>query len=256
MIPALNDLRIAELEHLILHEAHDATRLARVREDIENEGVQRNPVIVAPYGDLYLVLDGAHRVLAFRGLGCRFALVQIVGLPERAESWGHLLDATGLQEALRAVEEIEVLEALPEWGCLAEARFYGGERLFVKARKEGLVPAVRALQRLQDAYPEGDALVRRVDPGKPVELAVREALLLYRRFTPNELVEIVSKGEELPAGVTRFVAEERVLNVRYPLGRLAGGELAARNEELMEFVRRSWEGNRVRYYGEPVVLFE
>ncbi|MDQ3924428.1 MAG: ParB N-terminal domain-containing protein [Actinomycetota bacterium] len=256
MIPALNDLCIAELERLILHEAHDTTRLVRVREDIENEGVQRNPVIVAPYEDLYLVLDGAHRVLAFRELGCRFALVQIVRLPEKAESWGHLLDAPGLQEALRSIEELEVLEALPEWGCLAEACFYGGERLFVKARREGLVPAVRALQRLQDAYPEDDTLVRRVDPGKPVELAVREALLLYRRFTPNELVEIVSKGEELPAGVTRFVVEECVLNVRYPLGHLAGGELGARNEELMKFVRRSWEGNRVRYYTEPVVLFE
>ena len=31
MIPALNDLRIVELSCLILHEAHDPARLARVR---------------------------------------------------------------------------------------------------------------------------------------------------------------------------------------------------------------------------------
>ena len=52
----------------------------------------------------------------------------------------------------------------------------------------------------------------------------------------------------LPAGVTRFVVEARVLNVRYPLGLLEKGEPAARNAELREFVRRTWQGGRVRYY--------
>lgn len=217
--------------------------------------MQRNPVIVAPCGDRYLVLDGAHRVRALQELGCRLALAQVVELPERAGSWGHLLDAAGLEERLRSVQEVEVLETLPEEGCLAEARFYGGEKLFVKARERGLAPAVRALRALQAAYPEGE-VVRRVDPGRSVELGTGEAVLLYRRFTPQELVETVSAGEVLPAGITRFIVKERVLNVRYPLGLLGKGELAARNAELMEFVKRSWERNRVRYYREPVVLFE
>lgn len=255
MIPALNELRIVELSRLILHEAHDAARLARTREDLGDEGLQRNPVIVAPYGELYLVLDGAHRVCALQELGCRFALVQIVELPERAGSWGHLLDAAGLEERICSLKSVQVLEALPDEGCLAEARFYGGKKLFIKAHEGGLVPAVRALRALQAAYPEGD-VVRRVDPGRPVELRPGEAVLLYRRFTPQELVEAVSAGEVLPAGITRFVVQERVLNVRYPLEFLEKGELDTRNAELKEFVRRAWERNRVRYYREPVVLFE
>lgn len=60
----------------------------------------------------------------------------------------------------------------------------------------------------------------------------------------------------LPAGVTRFVVEACVLNVRYPLGLLEKGEPAARNAEPREFVRRTWQGGRVRYYAEPVILFE
>jgi L-serine kinase (ATP) / ParB family transcriptional regulator, heme-responsive regulator len=255
MIPALNDLRIVELSCLILHEAHDPARLARVREDIADEGVQRNPVIVAPYEDRYLLLDGAHRARALGELGCRFALVQLVELPERAGSWGHLLDDAGLEEALRSVEEVEVSEAEPERGCLAEARFPGGEKLFGRAREEGVVPAVRALWALRKAYPEG-GVVRRVDPKRPTRPPAGEAVLVYRRFTPEELAEIVSAGEVLPAGLTRFVVEERVLNVRYPLGLLEKGDRNARNVELREFVRRSWQGGRVRYYAEPVVLFE
>jgi hypothetical protein len=104
-------------------------------------------------------------------------------------------------------------------------------------------------------YPEG-GVVRRVDPGRLARPAAGEAVVFYRRFTPEELAEVVSAGEVLPAGVTRFVVEERVLNVRYPLGLLEKGEPTARNAELREFVSRSWQGGRVRYYAEPVVLFE
>jgi L-serine kinase (ATP) / ParB family transcriptional regulator, heme-responsive regulator len=60
----------------------------------------------------------------------------------------------------------------------------------------------------------------------------------------------------LPAGLTRFIVEERVLNVRYPLGLLEKGEPAVRNAELREIMRRSWQDGRIRYYAEPVVLFE
>lgn len=229
MIPALNDLRIVELSRLILHEAHDAARLARVRENIGDEGVQRNPVIVAPYGDRYLLLDGAHRARALEELGCRLALVQLVKLPERAGSWGHLLDDARLEEALRSVEEVEVSETEPERGCLTEARFHGGGKLFVRAREEGLAPAVRALWAFRKVYLEG-GVVRRVDPGRSVG-PPGQAVIFYQRFTPEELAAFVSAGEVLPASVTRFIVEERILNVRYPLGLLEKGKPTVRNAD-------------------------
>jgi L-serine kinase (ATP) / ParB family transcriptional regulator, heme-responsive regulator len=68
------------------HEAHNPARLARVREEIAADPVQRNPVIVAPYGDRYLLLDSAHRARVLGEHGCRFALTQPVELPERAGS--------------------------------------------------------------------------------------------------------------------------------------------------------------------------
>lgn len=256
MIPALNGLRIVDLDGLILHEAHDEARLQHVRHGVREEAVQRNPVIVAPLlTDRYLVLDGAHRVRALSELGCELALVQIVEPPEKAESWGHLLPATGLEAALRSVEGVEVSEERPGSACLVEVRFCGGKRLHVKAKGGGLVEEVRALRALQKVYPAG-VVVRRVDPGAPAEPAEGEALLAYRRFLPAELAKVVERGEVLPAGITRFVVRERVLNVRYPLRRLAGGDPLKRNAELREFVRNSWEKGRVRHYSEPVVLFE
>ena len=75
--------------------------------------MQRNPVIVAPYGDRYLLLDGAHWARALGELGCRFALVQLVEIPERAGSWSHLLEELGLEEAFYSIEEVEVSETEP-----------------------------------------------------------------------------------------------------------------------------------------------
>ncbi len=253
MISSLEDLRLVELGQLILHEAHDEDRLARLRGRIEAEGEQRNPVILSSQGECCLVLDGAHRVRALRELGYPLILAQFVEPPERAESWGHLLGGVGLPE-LRAIEEVEVSEERPGDAPLAEVETPRGT-LFLRARKEGLLAQVRALWGLQALYPKG-VVVRRVEPDDKGSLAGGEALIRYRPFAPAELVELVRCGVVLPAGITRFRVRERVLGVRYPLERMRDGDVPARNAELTEFIRRRWEENRIRYYAEPVVLFE
>ncbi len=242
-----------EPECLILHEAHDERRLSRLRDRVEAEGEQRNPVIVSPYEDRYLVLDGAHRVRVLAELGYGLVLVQVVEPPERAEGWGHLLGGVGPAE-LRAVEGIEVSEE-PERAPLAEVETADGQTLSLASADEGLAAWVRALWELQSLYPKGE-VVRRVEPDGTVRLSDGEALIRYRSFTPGELAAIVDAGAVLPAGITRFRVRERVLGVRYPLDRMKDGDAADRNVELREFVRMRWSEDRVRYYGEPVVLFE
>jgi L-serine kinase (ATP) / ParB family transcriptional regulator, heme-responsive regulator len=253
VISSLEDLFLVDLGCLILHEAHDEDRLVSLRERIEAEREQRNPVIVSPHEDRYLVLDGAHRVRALGELGSRFALVQVVEPPEKAEGWGHLLDGVGRAE-LDNIEGIEVSDR-PGDALLAEVETAGGETLLLSAKEDGLRGRVRALWNLQSFYPRG-AVVRRVEPDGTARLSGGEALIRYQPFTPGELAEIVDSGTVLPAGITRFRIQERVLGVRYPLDRMMEGDPSARNAELREFVERRWEENRVRYYGEPVVLFE
>lgn len=252
MISVLDDLRLVPLERLILHEAHDEARLRALRGRIEAEGVQRNPVVVAPFGDGFLVLDGAHRVGALRALGCRRALVQLVEPPRVAESWGHLLDGADLPK-LREVGEVQPAGEDGPW--LAGVEDAAGGRVFVRAREEGVAAEARAIWALQALYPAG-VVVHRVDPEAKIKLGEGEATIRYRPFRPEELVELVRLGRVLPAGITRFRVPERVLGVRLPLEKLLGGDPEERNAELRAFVKRRWDENRVRYYGEPVVLFE
>jgi hypothetical protein len=138
---------------------------------------------------------------------------------------------------------------------LAEVETAGGGIIFLSATEASLQGRVRSLWDLQSFYPRG-VVVRRVEPDGTARLSDGEALIRYRSFTPGELAKIVDSGTVLPAGITRFRIQERVLGVRYPLNRMMKGDPCARNAELREFVERRWEENRVRYYGEPVVLFE
>ena len=257
MIRSLKDLRLVETGCLILHEAHDEGRLARLKERIASEGEQRNPVVASPYGDRFLVLDGAHRVRAMDELGARFALVQVVEPPERSEGWGHVVSgmgALGTDEA-NGLVITEAPGEEEEGEAVAEIETAGGGEFSVRSRGPGSLARSRAMWALQARYPEA-AVVRRVEPEGAVRLLKGEALIRYRPFSPEELVEIVGSGTVLPAGVTRFRVRERVLGVRYPLGRMMEGEPRARNVELRRFVSECWAENRVRYYREPVVLFE
>jgi hypothetical protein len=253
VIPSLEDLRLVRVEDLILHEAHDKDRLVRLRARIETEVEQRNPVIVSSQGDCCLVLDGAHRVRALQELGCRLALAQFVEPPEKAESWAHLLHGVGL-DAFEGVEEIQVTDE-PGDEPLAEVETSDGEKIYLRSREVGLPAEVRSLWALQALYPK-DVVVRRVEPEGPIKLSEGEAMIRYRPFSPRELVEIVRCGAVLPAGITRFRVRERVLNVRYPLEKLRNGDAPTRNAELRAFVEKFWNENRIRYYREPVVLFE
>jgi len=149
------------------------------------------------------------------------------------------------------IQGIEVSGDAP----LAEVVTAGGETLLLSAKEHGLRGQVRALWDLRSFYPRG-VVVRRVEPDGTALISGGEALIRYRSFTPAELAEIVDSGTVLPAGITRFRIQERVLGVRYPLDRMMDGDPRTRNAELREFVERRWAENRVRYYGEPVVLFE
>jgi hypothetical protein len=253
VIPSLNDLRLVDLECLILHEAHDEDRLVRLRKRMESEGEQRNPVIVSPHEDRYLVLDGAHRVRALHELGSPLALVQVVEPPEKAEGWGHLLG--GIETA--ELGELQGIEASETSGRnpLAEVETAGKETIFLSPTVEGLQGRVRALWSLQSLYPKG-VVVHRVESDGVVGLSGGEALIRYRGFTPEELAAIVDSGTVLPAGITRFRVKERVLGVRYPLKNMTKGDVDAQNDRLQQYVRKRWTEGRVRLYGEPVVLFE
>ena len=252
MFPALDKLRVVPLERLILHEAHDEARLATLRDRVAAENVQRNPIIVTPNNEDFLLLDGAHRARTMSTLGCAFVLAQLIEAPKTIESWTHLLTEPDLD---RLADSDNILATEEPDGWLAATETPGGSWSYWRARTPNLACEVRALWDLQAVYPASTP-VRRLASGAVESLGAGEVRVHYRTFTVRDLVEIVRGGAVLPAGITRVRVPERVLGVRFPLDCLMDGDPTARNAELRALVERQWKANRVRRYDEPVVLFE
>ncbi|AHY46184.1 ParB-like nuclease domain [Rubrobacter radiotolerans] len=277
--PELGDLRVVPLGSLLLHEAHDPARLARLAERMQAEGMQRNPIIVSPTvvrprggaDEGYLVLDGAHRAGALDRLGSPLALVQVVELPSEAEGWRHLFEveagrtgspADWLEETLPGTGVLRLAgtrgERSSEGAAVAEVELPGGER-FAVLPGEGSGRA-EALRRLQGLYPSGggerNGVLRRLAPGESVRPRGSEVLVEYRPLPTAEILADISSGGTLPAGITRFRVPGRVLGVRLPLEELLSGDRAAAGRALSDLVARHVRENRVRRYEEPVTLFE
>lgn len=254
----LSGLAVVPADALLLHEAHDPARLERLKDRIVSDGKQSNPIIASRVvrsdsEDGFLVLDGAHRAETLRAIGCRFALVQLVGLPEYAEGWRHLL-SSGMPGEDEIVARLEDISGSGD-EAVAEVMFSDGRTFPVRVspgRKR-----VETLREIQSLYPsETNGVVRRLAPGEEVEAEAGRVIIDYRPFPTEGIVEEISWGRTLPAGVTRFTVPGRVLGVGMPLELLFREDPSEASRWLDEAVSSRLAENRIRRYEEPVTLFE
>ena len=116
MSGSLPVLKIVPLESIIIHEHHDKRRSEKLAIKIKDDGVLKDPPIVAKLeGEAkYVHLDGANRIDTLRLLGCRDILVQIVDYYDeesvRLDSWCHLtqMDKGLFLSQLRGIEGLEI----------------------------------------------------------------------------------------------------------------------------------------------------
>ncbi|MGI8651153.1 MAG: hypothetical protein ACR2KW_12375 [Rubrobacter sp.] len=277
----LDGLAVVPAARLFLHEAHDPARLERLKRRLASEGTQANPIIASRIGysnsrfvstgdpEGFLVLDGAHRAEALRSLGCRLALVQLVELPIAAQGWQHLvkLGISGPGEIPVRLEEIIgcgvkplfTLDHKEKARVVAEIETSGGDGFGVIPASEGTTAMAETLWRIQEAYPSGsgeDGVVRRLAPFEKVEPGAGEVVIAYRSFPTAGIIEEISAGRTLPAGVTRFTVPGRILGVGMPLELLTRGDEPEAARWLEDTVARHLRENRIRRYDEPVTLFE
>jgi hypothetical protein len=270
----LPDLRIVELATIVPHEDFDERRIAALAERVQRDGKVRNPPIVAPIGDgRFVVLDGANRVSALKYLEYRDAIVQIVDYEAvELHSWHHLV--VGYQEG-DLVANLSALEGVSLRPCdaaFARAQLAAGEVLaFLTLPDDGRssftvhggqsgIECAASLRALVQVY-NGHADIHRVR-STTIEPLIGEfddlnALVVFRTFSPAEVLEVVRADGKLPSGISRHVIPGRALRVNYPLPRLA--ELQprdAKNAWLAKWIRQKMLAREIRYYQEPTILYD
>ena len=114
----LPDLRILSVEKLVPHEDCDPRRVARLSERLMEDGILKNPPIVAsiPSSEAYVVLDGANRALAFVSLKIPHIAAQLVsyhGSGVELDTWYHVvsgMEISNFESALTKVTGLHLKE--------------------------------------------------------------------------------------------------------------------------------------------------
>ncbi|MEJ8545272.1 ParB N-terminal domain-containing protein [Brevibacillus borstelensis] len=253
MSEVLLSLRLIELDKMSLHEEHEPSRLERVSQSMKEDGFLRHPVLATEMRDgRYLVLDGAHRIGALRLLGYCKVPVQVARREDfSVEAWHHIVPANGgvrqlFQDASldwatggeAARQRQGWLEIVDERGNVSAPGFGGQQDL------------LQVCHKVVSTYSASGA-VKRVPAGT---CRLPDSGMLLIRFKPlsfGELERVIEEGRVLPAGVTRFQINGRLLNLKIPLRLLHRESDAAEWEKLRNMWRRS-----LRLYTEQVYLCE
>jgi hypothetical protein len=268
-------LRFVDSSLLIPHERSDINRESRLVSRLQEENVLRNPPIVAPIpgGPSYVVLDGANRATVIRSIGCPHILVQIVDYTDpRIEllNWNHVITDVDREDFLVGLSNIPGAEARPlrytEALTLLEKRQLVGILAFPTSEVFGLggpgetLDQIRLLNRIVELY-EGRSDIHRVITSDPKEMfrnyPMAKAALVFPRLTPQDIISVVSQGFRVPPGITRHIIPGRALRVNVSLDILREEvPLDQKNRWLEDFIRRKLVNKEIRYYREPVFLFD
>lgn len=276
-LPDLPDLQIVPTPMLLPHEQVDEGRTAPLVERLRAEGILRNPPIAIQAGDRsgrFVVLDGANRTVAFRIMGLPHGLVQVVhpgSSSVQLLTWNHVLSGASREALIEAVERHPDLALVPSdedravfnlssGGTLAYVVYSSGQVSEVVGETEPLEWGVRNLDRLVASY-QGLCRIDRVSTASPRGL--REvypgfaALVVFRRFEVEEVVEAASMGLLFPAGLTRFVISPRALRLNFPIAVLSDGRSIEEKQQVLSgWLRDRVGGRHVRYYAESTFLFD
>jgi len=273
--PEMPDLRVVPVTELLLHEKHDVHRSEPLMQRLRNDGVLKNPPIVASIQDElhYVVLDGANRVTAMQALGFTHIAVQLVDYEDAElilDTWHHLVrgvSAEGLKGMLQAIQGVTIELAdsanaraqLARREILAFVEYLDGEVWTLQASGD-LHQRTQRLNEIVDLYKvEGRIFRSNTDHLRSLLPSFNDvaALVVFPRFTPAEIINLARVGACLPAGITRHLIPRRALRINLPLTVLSSGaSLPEKNAWLLDWLKQKATSRTVRYYHESTFLFD
>lgn len=277
MIPDLPLLAILSVDRLLLHEEHDRQRTQPLVDKIRQGGILRNPPIITPLRDRtgrYMVLDGAHRSLAFEMLEIPHILAQVVEPDDpglNLNPWNHVLWEWETQAFINSLagitnltliqrDLVQAQEELTNKRCLALLRTPDGDTYAAYPPSNDLGTRVNMLHEIVNQYKERARLDRTnlIDVEKLSELyANLTGLVVMPSFRIEDVLYLVGKGILLPAGSTRFTISPRALRVNYPLDALAANtSLEEKDRHLQDWLQQKVKNKSIRYYEEPTFFFD
>ncbi len=268
-------LKIVSLDDVLLHEQIEKKRVERLVKRLSLDRYLKNPPIVSEYDGKYILLDGATRITALKQVGCCDAVVQMVDYEAPGmmlETWNHMLRDVPVEPLLQSLKHLDGLHVESVSSQNAENALERRESIGTMVLADGQTYALRPvsgsslpvqarlLNQVVAAY-EGQGELYRV-AHTDVERLLGEhgrlsALMVFPRYRPDEIRRLALNGSKLPMGITRHVIPGRALRLNIPLAVLQCDDpLDKKNEWLDEWMKAQMRERHVRFYQEPVFLFD
>lgn len=270
-------LQIVPITDILPHEEFDQSRAYPLVERLRKERKLVNPILITPINNgKFLQLDGMNRFSAFKILGLRSIVCQIIDYNDQEtvelSSWSHLFTASKAKFLIFLTKKCGLIvkpsnidqvghRYIKEEGMGRLCTLCRSDKsVYLVSTKGNLLEKIDKLKKLVSYYKEKitrDALPSNPNAGD-LEIQFREhpssnMMVVFPTFTRHQIIEIINKGKLFPAGITRHLIRRRCLNVNLPLSLFDKKKgLIEQNKELEKILtKRSF-----RLYEEPTIYFE
>jgi L-serine kinase (ATP) / ParB family transcriptional regulator, heme-responsive regulator len=248
----ISSLKLLPIDLIELHEDYEPSRLEKTLSSIENDQFLRHPIIVTRLSNnRYLVLDGVHRFISLKKLGCTKVPVQEVAKEEFTfTAWVHLVKRGNWYEELLQNTKLPWVKEKKEGSLFVELVTNKNERHFLY-ETDIASHFLECWHTIVSSYTKQHD-VTRVPKESEFVPQTEEVVITYGTLDYDSIAQYVVDGKKLPAGVTRFQVNGRFLNLQVPLALLK--ECNRFEKEWNELLVKSEKS--LRCYEEKVYLCE
>lgn len=263
----IENLKIISSDEIVQFESSSDERTEKLREEISRDGRLKNPLLVYPLKDKYLLLDDASILAALKSLDVSHIPVQLAkpGLLT-VHSWQRMVEKW-YQENLvsfcaRFPRQVRLLKSTtgPLASHQAEIRFRNNTIMRVSflsksflVRVDMSTKFIRLLMRAHKSYRTKIDFHNR-NPFRGFGNA--SAAVFPPMFSLVELAKISAHDILLPHGLARVDQPGRVLGIDYALAILKDNVSAEEKESfLRHLIHMRMSSDRVAYYDGSVFMF-
>ncbi len=262
-------LEIVSVDTLLVYEAYDPIRVAFLTKKIAQDNSFIQPIIVGqePNGGKRIILDGVNRLEVLKRLGIRDLVAHVVQYFEPTEvelfsnhhyffedheMWLKKIQAV-LPGPLAEITLTEAKAGVKNQSLLGYIR--SGNTVWSMGNHVDLPTTAATVNKVVDAYLGQTQVCRRSEvdlTGSNVPLE-----LVFRRFTPQEIVSLASSGGTLNSGITRHLVSAYCLGLHVPLSLLESHQtLEEKNKELKNILMKHIMDKGYRFYPRPIYKFD
>jgi L-serine kinase (ATP) / ParB family transcriptional regulator, heme-responsive regulator len=248
----ITSLKLVHIDQLRLHEEYEPPRLEKTIMQIRKDQFLRHPILATKLNDgSYLVLDGVHRLSALKAIGCRKVPVQEVEKKDFSNTaWNHLISTGEWYEKMLNDSSLPWVSEEKEGTVFVEV--VSSENKSHYLYLEDIQSDILHYWHTVVSYYSKQYSVIRI-PKEDEDIPPKGYVLVkYQPISYEAIETYITNGWIFPAGVTRFIINGRLLNLKVPLALLMD-----QNENIQEWMKliEKWEKS-LRFYKEQVYLCE